>query len=72
MLALYLAYIKPMGTKRNDKAKVNAILEEIILEKLRTKHRLSKDEYWFYLTGIMKISEEEAEKILVGKEKPFE
>jgi hypothetical protein len=54
--------------KINTNPNVDAILKEIVLGKIKENRRLSKDEHWFYLTKILKITEEEAEKVM-AKEK---
>jgi hypothetical protein len=54
--------------KINTNLNVDAILKEIVLGKIKENRRLSKDEHWFYLTKILKITEEEAEKVM-AKEK---
>jgi hypothetical protein len=42
---------------------VDAVLYQIVLEKLRSGSPLSRDEEWFYLTGILRVSQVEAEQI---------
>ena len=58
-----------MATKKTNRANVDAILKEIVLEKIKQNRRLSKDEHWFYLTKILKFDEEEAEDIIKKQKK---
>jgi hypothetical protein len=50
--------------KINTNPNVDAILKEIVLGKIKQNRRLSKDEHWFYLTKILKMGDEEAEKVI--------
>ena len=58
-----------MATKKTNRANVDAILKEIVLEKIKQNRRLSKDEHWFYLTKVLKFDHEEAEDILKNHKK---
>ena len=58
-----------MATKKTNRANVDAILKEIVLEKIKQNRRLSKDEHWFYLTKVLKFGEEEAEGIIKNLKK---
>ena len=53
-----------MSKQRNGTEEVNAVLHDIVIGKLREKTPLSRDEKWFYLTRILRVSQEEAERIM--------
>jgi hypothetical protein len=54
-----------MATKKTiNKVNVDALIKEIVMEKIKNNRRLSKDEHWFYLTRILKFSDEESEEII--------
>ena len=70
VLAFVLFYTVQYGTKKtNNKVNVDALLTEIVLEKIRYNRRLSKDEHWFYLTKVLKFTDEEADNIIKGLKK---
>jgi len=69
-LAFVLSYIGHMPTKKpNSKVDVDAILKEIVMNKIKMNRRLSKDEHWFYLTRVLKFTDEEADNIITGLKK---
>ncbi len=45
-------------------SEVGVLLHSIVLDKRQSGKNLSKDELWYYLTRILKVSQDEAEKMM--------
>jgi hypothetical protein len=53
-----------MSVRKDDNTNIDSLLKDIVTKKLASNQQLSRDEHWYYLTKILRVREDEAEKMM--------